>query len=62
MKTLSYILTLVCAATLVGPFTALAVAAPPPNIVVFLVDDMGVMDTSVPFLDRRGRPAASVIR
>lgn len=24
--------------------------APPPNIVVFLVDDMGVMDTSVPFL------------
>lgn len=25
-------------------------AAVPPNIVVFLVDDMGVMDTSVPFL------------
>ena len=25
-------------------------AAPPPNIVIFLVDDMGVMDTSVPFL------------
>ncbi|MGB7342923.1 MAG: sulfatase [Pirellulaceae bacterium] len=28
-----------------------------PNIVVFLVDDMGVMDTSVPFLtDEAGRP------
>jgi arylsulfatase A-like enzyme len=29
----------------------------PPNIVIFLVDDMGVMDTSVPFLtDEAGRP------
>lgn len=29
----------------------------PPNIVVFLVDDMGVMDTSTPFLtDDAGRP------
>ena len=28
-----------------------------PNIVVFLVDDMGVMDTSVPFLvDQKGKP------
>ncbi len=28
-----------------------------PNIVVFLVDDMGVMDTSVPFLtDESGKP------
>ena len=28
-----------------------------PNIVVFLVDDMGVMDTSVPFLtDSQGNP------
>ncbi len=35
-----------------------AVAEPPrPNIVLFLVDDMGVMDTSVPFLtDAAGRP------
>jgi arylsulfatase A-like enzyme len=33
------------------------VAAAPPNIVVFLVDDMGVMDTSVPFLtDAAGEP------
>jgi arylsulfatase A-like enzyme len=31
--------------------------AGPPNVVVFLVDDMGVMDTSVPFLtDADGRP------
>lgn len=28
-----------------------------PNIVVFLVDDMGIMDTSVPFLtDENGKP------
>ena len=28
-----------------------------PNIIVFLVDDMGLMDTSVPFLtDGRGWP------
>ena len=33
------------------------VCAARPNIVVFLVDDMGVMDTSVPFLtDGRGQP------
>jgi arylsulfatase A-like enzyme len=32
-------------------------AAAPPNIVVMLVDDMGVMDTSVPFLtDATGKP------
>ena len=32
-------------------------AADQPNIVVFLVDDMGVMDTSVPFLvDKAGKP------
>ena len=34
-----------------------SVAAAPPNIMVMLVDDMGVMDTSVPFLtDSAGRP------
>ena len=44
------------------PASAPAAAAQPtgptaPNIVVFLVDDMGVMDTSVPFLtDADGRP------
>ena len=32
-------------------------AADKPNIIVFLVDDMGVMDTSVPFLtDKNGKP------
>jgi len=37
--------------------TATADAADRPNIVVFLVDDMGVMDTSVPFLtDDQGNP------
>lgn len=35
----------------------LASAADRPNIMVFLVDDMGVMDTSVPFLtDEEGNP------
>ena len=30
-----------------------------PNVVVFLVDDMGLMDTSVPFLaDEDGKPVA----
>ena len=32
-------------------------AAKQPNIIVFLVDDMGLMDTSVPFmLDNKGKP------
>ena len=46
------------------PFAALCLAGPLPsraadlpNLVVFLVDDMGVMDTSVPFLtDEAGKP------
>ncbi len=33
------------------------VAADRPNIIIFLVDDMGLMDTSVPFItDAQGRP------
>ncbi len=36
---------------------SLRAAEPPPNVVIFLVDDMGVMDTSVPFLtDAAGQP------
>ena len=35
-----------------------AIAADKPNIIIFLVDDMGVMDTSVPFLtDADGEPS-----
>lgn len=34
-------------------------ASPKPNILLFLVDDMGLMDTSAPFLtDRDGKPEA----
>jgi arylsulfatase A-like enzyme len=37
--------------------TSLLAAADKPNFVIFLVDDMGVMDTSVPFLtDKSGNP------
>ena len=46
-------------ASLVLLFSVLSSSAaqPGPNIVVFLVDDMGVMDTSVPFLtDAAGKP------
>ncbi|QEG38891.1 sulfatase-like hydrolase/transferase [Roseimaritima ulvae] len=42
-----------------SPIAAVAADTPPPppNIVVFLVDDMGVMDTSLPFLtDADGQP------
>lgn len=36
---------------------SLLLASDAPNIVIFLVDDMGVMDTSVPFLtDAEGKP------
>jgi arylsulfatase A-like enzyme len=49
-----------CAALLLLPFTALVAAETKPalpNIVIMLVDDMGVMDTSVPFLtDASGKP------
>lgn len=38
-------------------FGGLTLAADRPNVVIFLVDDMGVMDTSVPFLtDEAGSP------
>lgn len=39
------------------PTAALMAEPVPPNVVVFLVDDMGIMDTSVPFLtDEHGKP------
>lgn len=48
---------LVLAALTVFVLAPRAAAAERPNIVVFLVDDMGVMDTSVPFLtDKEGKP------
>lgn len=51
---------LMAACVVVTVFMAAAAdlsAADQPNIMVFLVDDMGVMDTSVPFLtDESGRP------
>ncbi|NUQ61018.1 MAG: sulfatase [Pirellulales bacterium] len=52
MKHLAFVL----AALLLLPCSSIA-AGERPNMVVFLVDDMGVMDTSVPFLtDAAGRP------
>jgi arylsulfatase A-like enzyme len=48
---------LLLSAALLGNAGFPAPAVDRPNIVVFLVDDMGVMDTSVPFLtDNAGRP------
>ena len=45
---------------LAAAFTAVSLCAKetaPPNIIVFLVDDMGLMDSSVPFLaDATGEP------
>ncbi len=43
--------------TLLLGFSGAGAQAVPPNVVVFLIDDMGVMDTSVPFLtDDQGKP------
>ena len=65
MKTLSTIMLILAAlnslavAKPVGPIAdeATELRGNKPNIIVFLVDDMGVMDTSVPFLtDATGKP------
>jgi arylsulfatase A-like enzyme len=46
-----------CALLLAGVPDQATAEVPSPNVVVFLVDDMGVMDTSLPFLtDEAGRP------
>ena len=38
-------------------YSAFGMAQERPNIIVFLVDDMGLMDTSVPFItDAQGKP------
>jgi arylsulfatase A-like enzyme len=43
-------LLILIASLLLTPMQALHAADTKPNIIIFLVDDMGVMDTSVPFL------------
>ncbi len=46
-----------CLLPLLLSLTAAFAALQPPNVVIMLVDDMGVMDTSVPFLtDESGQP------
>ena len=59
-RTVQATFVLCIAALLLGVLTTPDVAAAEssqPNIIVFLVDDMGVMDTSVPFLtDENGTP------
>lgn len=46
-----------CLIFIVSAFPLLQAADRRPNVIVFLVDDMGVMDTSVPFLtDESGQP------
>lgn len=54
MKTILHLLGALCVASITSGSPVHAAA---PNIVIFLVDDMGVMDTSVPFLtDATGAP------
>ena len=53
---------LVALLCVVGVCVAVPHAAPSqPNIIIFLVDDMGVMDTSLPFLtDDAGKPKCRI--
>ena len=57
MKRLTFQLPLVLLLLLAVPLCGDEPKLTSPNIVIFLVDDMGVMDTSVPFLtDETGKP------
>lgn len=57
MRSTIWFIAAVCAVSLHGNTVHSADAGTRPNIVLFLVDDMGVMDTSLPFLtDAAGRP------
>jgi hypothetical protein len=59
-RTIGHTLAACAVALLLAPPASISAAETnrdKPNIVIFLVDDMGVMDTSVPFLtDASGRP------
>ena len=53
----SILISLFCSSLLIFPSAFAAREKGKPNIMIFLVDDMGVMDTSVPFLkDESGKP------
>lgn len=57
MKTRLWFWTAIWVAVVAGASVLRAAEGQPPNIVIFLVDDMGVMDTSVPSLtDAAGQP------
>ncbi len=57
MKQFLVLLFIVALVGSVGLADALAAELSRPNVIVFLVDDLGVMDTSVPFLtDEQGKP------
>lgn len=57
MKRINGFLAMLVSVAVLGPAVTRAAEVRRPNIVVFLVDDMGVMDTSVPFLtDSKGQP------
>ena len=48
---------LILCALILSAVCSFAAEPPLPNVIIFLVDDMGVMDTSVPFLtDEAGKP------
>ena len=57
MKRINGFLAMLVSVAVLGPAVTRAAEVQRPNIVIFLVDDMGVMDTSVPFLtDPKGQP------